>query len=148
MQIKALAVFLVSITLWIGSWCFAPSALAVTQIKLYNLNYHECPQELAQGAVTSGGTTRPANCFIIDGQAQNPSPKTVYDADVYGRIYDADNNPILENRTRIGSIEELPPGTSDFQLRISVPSNMPTPLQLKQFKASAFSSSVKAKVNR
>jgi hypothetical protein len=148
MQIKALVVFLGSIILWVSSWCLTPSALAVTQIKLSNLSYRECPQELAEGAVTSGGTTRPANCFIIDGKAENPSPKTVYDADVYGRIYDADNNPVLENRTRVGSIEELPPGTSDFQLRISVPSNMPTPLRLQQFKASGFSSSVNVKVDR
>jgi hypothetical protein len=146
MQIKALFVFLASITLWIGSWSFTPSALAVTQIKLYDLNYHECSPEVAEGAVTSGGTTRPANCFIINGKASNPSPKKVYDADIYGRIYDADRNPILENRTRLGSIAEVPPGESDFELRISVPANLPTPLELKQFKATGFSSSVNVKV--
>lgn len=148
MQIKTLTVFFLSLTIWLGSWIFPPSAVALTQIKLYDISYQECSQDVAQGAVTSGGTTRPANCFVITGKADNPSGKVVYDADVYGRIYDADNNPILENRTRVGAIEELPPGTSNFELRISVPSNMPTPLKLKQFKASGFSSSVNVKVDR
>lgn len=147
MQIKSIVLFLLSITLWIGSWFLSAPAFALTQVKLYDISYQECSEDIAKGAVTSGGTTRPANCFIVSGKADNPSSKTLYDADVYGRIYDADNNPVLENRTRVGSIEELPPGISDFQLRISVPSNMPTPLRLKQFKATGFSSSVNVKVD-
>jgi hypothetical protein len=67
----------------------------------------------------------------------------VYDADIYGRIYDADRNPVIENRTRLGSVDEIPPGTSNFEIRISVPTNMPTPLQLEQFKASGFSAKVR-----
>jgi len=38
----------------------------------------------------------------------------------------------MQNRTRLGSITEVPPGVSDFELRISVPANQPTPLKLKQ----------------
>ena len=76
-------------------------------------------------------------------KANNSTFKTVYDADIYGRIYDANNNPILQNRTRLGSIPEVPSGESDFELRISVPANQPEPLQLKQFKASGFSGMVR-----
>jgi len=32
----------------------------------------------------------------------------------------------MQNRTRLGSITEVP-GVSDFELRISVPANQPTP---------------------
>ncbi|QLE57632.1 biotin carboxylase [Nostoc sp. TCL26-01] len=124
------------------SWIWTPSALALTQIKLSDLSYQECPAELAKGAVTSSGSGA-ANCFIVTGKAENGTYKTVYDADIFGRIYDANNDPILQNRTRLGSIAEVPPGTSDFELRISVPANQPLPLKLKQFKASGFSAQVR-----
>lgn len=84
-----------------------------------------------------------ANCFIITGKANNPTDKTIYDADVYGRIYDANNNNVMENRNRVGLIEEVPPGTKDFEVRVSIPSNLPTPLKLKKFKASGFGSRVR-----
>ncbi|MDJ0724835.1 MAG: hypothetical protein QNJ38_06965 [Prochloraceae cyanobacterium] len=130
--------FLLSV---IGLW-ISPDALALTQIKLTDLDYHECPVELSRGNVTSGELT-PANCFIITGKANNTSGKNVVDADVYGRIYDANNNSVYENRGRVGTIEEVPPGVSDFEIRISVAANQPTPLKLKQFKASGFAGRVR-----
>jgi hypothetical protein len=125
------------------TWLFTPPALALTQIKLSNLSYQACPAEIAKGAVTSGGTTMAANCFIVTGKAENPSNKPVYDADIFGRIYDANNDSVMQNRTRLGSIAEIPPGVSDFELRISVPANQPLPLQLKQFKAAGFTGQVR-----
>ena len=119
---------------------------AVTQIKLSDVTYTDCSSEQSQGAVTSNGSSQPANCYLIIGKAQNTTGKTVYDADVYGRIYDATNNPILENRSRVGSIPEIPPGSSNFSLRISVPANQPTPLKLEQFKASGFGGKVGLKL--
>lgn len=123
---------------------FSPEAEALTQIKLSNISYQDCPKEYEGGLLS--GSSRSASCFLVTGQAKNPSGKTIYDADVYGRIYDANGNPVLQNRTRVGSISEVPPGVSDFSLRISVPANQPTPLQLEQFKASGFSSSVSPRV--
>ncbi len=143
MRIPSLTVIFLSCVIGILSWVLTPPAIALTQIKLSNLSYKECPPELAQGAVTSGGTTMAANCFIVTGKAANATNKTVYDADIFGRIYDANNNSIMENRTRLGSIDEIPPGSSDFELRISVPVNQPTPLKLKQFKAAGFSAQVR-----
>ncbi|OLP19279.1 hypothetical protein BST81_05845 [Leptolyngbya sp. 'hensonii'] len=135
---------LVLITLlWIISWAIAPAALALTQIRLFDLSYHECTGDLAQGAVTSGGSAMPANCFIVTGKTENSSGKTVINADIYGRIYDANDEPTMQNRTRLGSIEEVPPGISTFELRISVPANQPTPLKLQQFKASGFTGKVR-----
>ncbi len=143
MRFRGLTVVVVSCLLWLVSWVLAPAALALTQIKLSELSYHECSEELAKGTVTSGGITRAANCFIVTGKAENNSGKPVYDADIFGRIYDADNNPVMQNRTRLGSIAEVPPGVSDFELRISVPEGMQPPLKLKQFKASGFSGSIR-----
>lgn len=142
MRFQGLAVFVVTCVISVITWVFTPPALALTQIKLTDLSYQECSSELSQGAVTSG-TTRTANCFIVTGKAENNSGKPVYNADIFGRIYDANNDSVMQNRTRLGSIEEVPPGTSDFALRISVAANQPTPLKLKQFKAAGFSGTVR-----
>jgi hypothetical protein len=133
---------LVLLLLGLGGW-WSPPAWAVTPIKLSELSYQDCPPEVAAGAVTSGGVTQEASCYLIVGKAENASGREVFDADVYGRIYDADDNLVLRNRSRLGSIERVPPGQSDFELRISVPSNLPTPLRLKQFKASGFTAKIR-----
>jgi hypothetical protein len=127
--------------MWFG--VMVPEAIALVQIKLTDIDYHECPPELAKGAVTAGGTSLEANCFLVSGKAENPSSKTIYNADIFGRIFDANEDPIVQNRTRLGSIDEVPPGVSDFEMRISVPKNQPTPLQLKQFKAAGFTGNVR-----
>jgi hypothetical protein len=139
---KLITTIVISCLVVLISWVWTPSAIALTQIKLSDLSYQECPAELAQGTVATNSSTS-ANCFIVTGKAENGTYKTVYDADIYGRIYDANNDPILQNRTRLGSIPEVPPGISDFELRITVPANQPLPLKLKQFKASGFSAQVR-----
>ncbi len=142
MRFRPLFVVIVTCFVAITTWVSTPPALALTQIKLSDVSYQECPPELAQGAVTSGATNA-ANCFIVTGKAENTSGKPVFDADVFGRIYDANNDSVMQNRTRIGSIAEIPAGVSDFSFRISVPANQPLPLQLKQFKAAGFSGQVR-----
>ena len=143
MGFRTLTVLAISCYFWLSSLVFTPPALALTPISLSDISYEECPPELAEGNVTSDGSGMAANCFIITGKAENKSGKMVVDADVFGRIYDANNNPALQNRNRIGTIEEVPPGVSDFAIRISVPANQPTPLKLKQFKASGFAGRVR-----
>jgi hypothetical protein len=142
MQLRSLTVVFISCLITFLSWVITPPAVALTQIKLLDVSYKDCPPELAQGAVISSGSAA-ANCFIVIGKAENGTNKTVYDADIFGRIYDANNDSVMQNRTRLGSITEVPPGISDFELRISVPANQPTPLKLKQFKASGFSAQVR-----
>ncbi len=142
MRLKSLFVVALTMLLGIISWVYTPSASALTQIKLTDVGYKECPPELAMGAVTSGATNA-ANCFIVTGKAENNSGKSVFDADVFGRIYDANNDSVMQNRTRLGSITEIPAGVSEFNMRISVPANQPLPLQLKQFKAAGFSGQVR-----
>lgn len=142
MRLKFVAVLLISTILWLSSWVITPSASAITSIKLSNLSYEPCAGNDAKGSVSSGDM-RAANCFTISGKANNISGKTVVDADVFGRIYDANDNSTFENRGRIGTIEEVPPGISDFSIRVSVPANQPTPLKLKNFKASGFAGKVR-----
>lgn len=142
MRLRSLTVVFISCLITFLSWVITPPAVALTQIRLFDVSYKDCPPELAQGAVNSSGSTA-ANCFIVIGKAENATNKTAYDADIFGRIYDANNDSVMQNRTRLGSITEVPPGISDFELRISVPANQPTPLKLKQFKAAGFSGQVR-----
>lgn len=139
---SSVSVAVVTVALCLGSWLITPAAWAVVQIKLTDLSYHECPADLAEGAITAG-TSMAANCFIVTGKANNPSGKNIVNADIFGRIYDANYNPVIQNRTRLGSIDQVPAGISDFELRISVPVNQPTPLKLEQFKASGFTGLVR-----
>jgi hypothetical protein len=140
---RPIALLVTTLVVWLWSWVITPAALALVQIKLSDVTYRDCPPDLAEGAITSGGTAMAANCFIISGKAANPSGKPIVNADIFGRIYDANDNPVLQNRTRLGSIDQVPPGTSEFELRISVPANQPTPLKLKQFKAAGFTGAVR-----
>lgn len=84
-----------------------------------------------------------AKCYLISGTATNTSGKVVYNADVFGRIYDANGNDVIPERGRIGSIDEIPLGKSRFEIMVSVPAEQPEPLELKQFKASGFTGRVR-----
>jgi hypothetical protein len=144
MSLRAKLAFVVLSLLLLTSSLISPPALAVTQIELTDLSYYECPPEIGKGTVTSGGPImRLANCFIITGTTINKSGKIVMDADVFGRIYDVNNNSAMENRGRLGAIDVIEPGTGTFELRVSVPEALETPLKLEQFKASGFTSKVR-----
>ena len=140
-KFKFLAVSIACLV-WLAGFAIAPAAWALTQIPLSDISYHECPADLAEGAITAG-SSMPANCFIVTGKAENKTGKPIHNADIFGRILDANDDPVIQNRTRLGSIDEVPPGFSTFELRISVPVNQPTPLKLKQFKASGFTGTVR-----
>ncbi len=139
---RAVTICLLAASLWMLTSLTHSDALALTQIKLSDISYHECPTDVAEGAVTSG-TTMSANCFIVTGNANNPTGKPLTNADIFGRIYDANHDSVMQNRTRLGAIDEVPPGVSPFELRISVPANQPLPLKLEQFKAAGFTGKVR-----
>jgi hypothetical protein len=136
-------VLLLSLCILGLSFGLADPVQALIPVKLTDVTTQECPPELAKGMVTSGGLSLPAHCYLIVGKADNNSGKVIFDADIFGRIYDADNNSVLENRTRLGMIDKLEPGISDFSIRISVAESQAQAgaLKLKQFKASGFANS-------
>jgi hypothetical protein len=127
--------------------CFllwVPAAHALTSIGLKNLVAETCPAdaEYAENLTVSGSSQR-ATCYLIRGTAVNNSSKDIVDADIFGRIFDAEDNPVMKNRFRLGGIEYVPMGESEFSFRISVPAVQPAPLRLEQFKASGFASKVR-----
>lgn len=140
--LRAFQTFCISCIVGAWLWFSTPEAIALVPVELHDLSYRECPAELSEGAVVSG-SVQAANCFIVTGKAENKSGKPVVNADIFGRIYDANHNNVMPNRNRVGSIDEVPPGTSEFQIQISVAANQPLPLQLEQFKAAGFTGRVR-----
>lgn len=56
-----------------------------------------------------GSSLYKAKCFVIKGEATNQSGQTVYNADVFGFVLDAYDEPAIPNRGRLASIPEIPP---------------------------------------
>lgn len=137
-----LPVFLLALCLSFFSWM--PAAQALTQIDLKDLVAEECPADAAYAEnLTTSGSSMSATCYLVKGTAVNNSAKDIVDADIFGRIYDAEGNAVMKNRYRLGGIEYVPMGESPFSFRISVPSVQPAPLRLEKFKASGFASKVR-----
>jgi hypothetical protein len=142
---KILQVFNVaflSLLLCICTLAFSATAWANVQIKLTNVNYEPCTGDAGKNMVLGGGVMS-AKCYMIKGDANNASGKVVYNADIFGRIYDANGNDAMPERARLGAVEEIPAGHSDFQIMVAIPAEQPEPLELKQFKASGFAGKVR-----
>ncbi len=117
-------------------------AEARVQAKVSDIHYTNCPPELAHNLVLGGGVMS-ANCFLIQGTVHNDSGKVLLNADVFGRIYDANGNDAMPERGRLGSVESVPVGDSPFEIMVTVPADQPEPLSLKQFKISGFTGKVR-----
>ena len=87
-----------------------------------------------------------ASCYVLTGDVENSSRDSVVDTDVYARILDASGEPVLPNRTRVGSIGDVNPGQSQFALRISVPAGTPGPFEIKNARARGFKAPVRTRV--
>jgi hypothetical protein len=88
-----------------------------------------------------------ASCYVLTGEVENRGRNSVVDTDVYARILDASGEPVLPNRTRVGSIGDVNPGQSQFALRISVPAGTPGPFEIKNARARGFKAPVRTRVD-
>ena len=122
----------------------APALAAATDLKVSEVVLEPCP---AQDLGTQPELARPsgASCWALRGVVVNPGAKPVMDTDVFGLILDASGEPVLPNRTRVGSIGDVPPGRSSFALRLAVPAGTPGPLGSRSVKARGFSSPVRTR---
>lgn len=113
--------------------------LAVSEVSL-----EPCPPE---DVAAQPELRRPsgASCYALRGVIENPGRRPVVDTDVFARILDASGEPVLQNRTRVGGIGDVPPGRSPFALRLSVPAGTPGPLRFTNVKARGFSAPVRTR---
>ena len=132
--------------LLLGLWILlnGPSLAAATDLKVSEVVLEPCP---AGDLGTQPELAHPsgASCWALRGVVVNPGAKPVMDTDVFGLILDASGEPVLPNRTRVGSIGDVPPGRSSFALRLAVPAGTPGPLGTRSVKARGFSSPVRTR---
>jgi hypothetical protein len=121
-----------------------PALAAATDLKVSEVVLEPCP---AADLGTQTELARPsgASCWALRGLVLNPGSKPVMDTDVFGLILDASGEPVLPNRTRVGSIGDVPPGSSSFALRLAVPAGTPGPLGTRSVKARGFSAPVRTR---
>ena len=86
-----------------------------------------------------------ASCYVLSGNVNNPGRNSVVDTDVYARILDRSGEPVLQNRTRVGSIGDVLPGDHPFALRLAVPAGTPGPFEVKNPRARGFSAPVRSR---
>ena len=86
-----------------------------------------------------------ASCFVLSGMVDNPARRAVVDTDVFARILDASGEPVLQNRTRVGSMGDVEPGIHPFALRLAVPAGTPGPFDVRNARARGFTAPVRSR---
>jgi hypothetical protein len=103
-----------------------------------------CP---AEDAGSQPELRRPtgASCYALRGRVTNPGRQPVVDTDVFALILDSSGEPVLPNRSRVGSIGDVPPGDSEFALRLAVPAGTPGPFEVRNPRARGFKAPVRSR---
>ena len=86
-----------------------------------------------------------ASCYVLSGTVRNPGRNPIVDTDVYARILDRSGEPVLQNRTRVGSIGDVDPGDHPFALRLAIPAGTPGPFEVKNPRARGFNAPVRSR---
>lgn len=137
---------------WPGLWALAlllvmalaPAPAWAAELRVSDVSLEPCP---STDVGTQPELRRPsgASCYALRGTVENSGGKAVVDTDVFALIVDSSGEPVLQNRTRVGSIGDVPPGRSSFALRLSVPAGTPGPLTFRNVKARGFSAPVRTR---
>ena len=124
-----------------GPWA-APALAANLSVSEVSLD--PCPSDDI-GAQPQLRRPSGASCYVLRGTVNNPGRKPVVDTDVFAQILDASGEPVLQNRSRVGSIGDVPPGDSNFALRLAIPAGTPGPFTFSNVKARGFASPVRTR---
>ena len=136
----ALAGLALTVVVLLGA---VPGAFAAG-LTVHDVSLDPCPAEDV-GAQPQLKRPSGASCFVLRGSVDNPGRKTVFDTDVFAQILDASGEPVLQNRSRVGSIGDVEQGTSTFALRLAVPAGTPGPFTFSNVKARGFSAPVRTR---
>jgi hypothetical protein len=125
-------------------WLMTPAPAEAAELQVREVRLEPCPT----GDVGSQPELRRpagATCYALRGVVRNPGRRAVVDTDLFALILDASGEPVLPNRTRVGSIGDVPPGESPFAVRLAVPAGTPGPLEFRAVKARGFSAPVRTR---
>lgn len=120
----------------------APVTSFAAELKVEGIQLAPCP---ASDAGNQPRRSVEASCYALRGEVINPTKNTVVDTDLFALILDNSGEPVLPNRTRVGSIGDVPPGRSPFALRIAVPAGTPGPFRVGLVKARGFKAPVRTR---
>ena len=122
----------------------APAAAWAADLQVSEVSLEPCPSSDV-GAQPELRRPTGARCYALRGTVDNPGRKPVVDTDLFALILDSSGEPVLQNRTRVGSIGDVPPGRSSFAVRLSVPAGTPGPISFRNVKARGFSAPVRTR---
>ena len=86
-----------------------------------------------------------ASCYALRGVVINSGRRPVVDTDLFALVLDASGEPVLPNRSRVGSIGDVPPGRSSFALRLAIPAGTPGPFSIRNARARGFNAPVRTR---
>jgi hypothetical protein len=123
-----------------------PAPAWAADLQVAEVQLEPCPSDDV-GAQPDRRGASGASCYALRGLVNNPGRQTVVDTDLFALILDASGEPVLQNRTRVGSIGDVPPGETPFAVRLAVPRGTPGPLIVRQVKARGFKSPVRVRAS-
>lgn len=140
--LKTVLGLLLGLALGLILWQLLPASAMAAELQVGQVLLEPCP---SSDPGSQSGLRRPAgaSCYALRGEVLNPGRQTVVDTDVFALILDASGEPVLPNRSRVGSIGDVPPGRSDFALRLAVPAGTPGPFKVSKVRARGFSAPVR-----
>jgi hypothetical protein len=128
--------------LWLAG-PLVPPALAAS-LSVSEVSLDPCPSDDI-GAQPQLRRPSGASCYVLRGTVSNPGRKPVVDTDVFAQILDSSGEPVLQNRSRVGSIGDVPPGEAGFALRLAIPAGTPGPFTFSNVKARGFAAPVRTR---
>lgn len=131
---------LLSLVLLLG-WS---ASVAAAELRVEAIQLAPCPTGPV-GAASPGAKSVGASCFALRGEVINPTDHAVVDTDLFAVILDSSGEPVLPNRSRVGSLGDVPPGRSSFAVRLAVPTGTPGPFHVGQVKARGFKAPVRTR---
>ena len=114
-------------------------------LRLTSVNLAPCDAADPGSQPSNIASPEGASCYVLSGNVSNPGRNAVVDTDVFARILDRSGEPVLQNRTRVGSIGDVLPGDHPFALRLAVPAGTPGPFEVKNPRARGFSAPVRSR---
>ncbi|WP_413439970.1 hypothetical protein [Synechococcus sp. MIT S1220] len=118
--------------------------VAAAELRLAEVQLTPCAEE-DPGRQPDFSRPLGASCYVLSGNVDNPGRRPIVDTDVYARILDSSGEPVLQNRTRVGSIGDVSPGVHAFALRLAVPAGTPGPFDVRNARARGFNAPVRTR---
>jgi hypothetical protein len=140
--IKIVLGLLLGLALGLMLWQLLPASAMAAELEVGQVRLEPCPLD-DPGSQSGMKRAAGASCYALRGEVLNPGRQSVVDTDVFALILDASGEPVLPNRSRVGSIGDVPPGRSEFALRLAVPAGTPGPFQVRKVRARGFSAPVR-----